>query len=277
MRYRKSVYIDKVINRDLFKTHRFFPIFVLYIYVMEKLISYPISIVYYVCFGLCLVVFHPIQWICLTLFGYQAHKKSVDYLNFFLVRCTNLLGTRYTFQNRDTIPKNVPIIFVSNHQSMYDIIGMIWYLRRFHAKFVSKKELGKGIPSVSFNLRHGGSVLIDRKDPKQAIPAIKGLSEYIEKHKRSAVIFPEGTRSKDGKPKEFAQSGLKILCKYAPSAYVVPITINNSWKMVKFGTFPMGLGNHLQFIIHEAIPVNEFTTEEIMSKTEKAVTQSIIN
>jgi 1-acyl-sn-glycerol-3-phosphate acyltransferase len=78
---------------------------------------------------------------------------------------------------------------------MYDIIGIIWYLRRFHTKFVSKKELGKGIPSVSFNLRHGGSVLIDRKDPKQAIPAIKGLSEYIEKHKRSAVIFPEGTRA----------------------------------------------------------------------------------
>ena len=242
---------------------------------MEKLISYPISVVYYLCFGLCLVIFHPIQWICFNVFGYEAHKKSVDYLNFFLTKCTNLLGTRYSFENRDTIPKNVPIIFVSNHQSLYDIVGIIWYLRRFHTKFVSKKELGKGIPSVSYNLRHGGSILIDRKDPKQAIPLIKELSEYIEKHKRSAVIFPEGTRSKDGKPKEFAQSGLKILCKYAPSAYVVPITINNSWKMVKFGAFPMGLGNHLQFIIHEAIAVKDFPFEVLMEKTEKAVIQSI--
>jgi len=242
---------------------------------MEKLISYPISVVYYLCFGLFLVVFHPIQWICLKVFGYKAHKKSVDYLNFFLTRCTNILGTRYSFENRDTIPRNVPIIFVSNHQSMYDIIGMIWYLRRFHAKFVSKKELGSGIPSVSYNLRHGGSVLIDRKDPKQAIPIIKGLAEYIENNNRSAVIFPEGTRSKDGKPKEFAQSGLKILCKYAPSAFVVPITINNSWKMLKFGAFPMGLGNHLQFIIHDAIPVKEFSFEELMEKAEKAVIQSI--
>jgi 1-acyl-sn-glycerol-3-phosphate acyltransferase len=152
---------------------------------------------------------------------------------------------------------------------------MIWYLRRFHAKFVSKKELGKGIPSVSYNLRHGGSVLIDRKDPKQAIPAIKKLAEYIETHKRSAVIFPEGTRSKDGKPKEFAQSGLKILCKYAPSAVVVPITVNNSWKMVKFGAFPMGLGNKLEFIIHDPIAVNEFPIEELLEKTEKAVVQSL--
>jgi 1-acyl-sn-glycerol-3-phosphate acyltransferase len=114
--------------------------------------------------------------------GYQAHKKSVDYLNFCLVKCTNILGTWFQFRNTNLIPKNVPIIFVSNHQSLYDIIGIIWYLRRFHAKFVSKKELGSGIPSVSYNLRHGGSVLIDRKDPKQAIPLIKGLSEYIEKH-----------------------------------------------------------------------------------------------
>jgi len=259
----------------LYSKPLFLLIFVLYFYIMEKLISYPISVVFYLCFGLCLVVFHPIQWVCFNIFGYQAHKKSVDYLNFCLTLCTRILGTTYTFENRDTIPKNVPIIFVANHQSLYDIIGIIWYLRRFHAKFVSKKELGKGIPSVSYNLRHGGSVLIVRKDPKQAIPLIKGLSDYIEKHKRSAVIFPEGTRSKDGKPKEFAQSGLKILCKNAPSAFVVPITINNSWKMVKFGAFPMGLGNRLQFIIHEAIPVNGFSFEEIMDKTEKSVTQSI--
>jgi 1-acyl-sn-glycerol-3-phosphate acyltransferase len=242
---------------------------------MQKIISYPISVIYYLCFGLCLVIFHPIQWICFNVFGYQAHKKSVDYLNFFLVKCTNILGTTYRFENLNSIPKNVPLIVVANHQSMYDIIAIIWYMRRYHCKFVSKKELGSGIPSVSYNLRHGGSVLIDRKDPKQAIPTIKGLSEYIEKNTRSAVIFPEGTRSKTGKPKEFAQSGLKILCKYAPSAYVVPITINDSWKMVRFGAFPMGLGNRLTFTIHEPIAVKDYTFEELIQKTEAAVVSKI--
>ena len=227
------------------------------------------------CFGLCLVIFHPIQWICFNVFGYQAHKKSVDYLNFFLVKCTNILGTTYRFENLNSIPKNVPLIVVANHQSMYDIIAIIWYMRRYHCKFVSKKELGSGIPSVSYNLRHGGSVLIDRKDPKQAIPTIKGLSEYIEKNTRSAVIFPEGTRSKTGKPKEFAQSGLKILCKYAPSAYVVPISINNSWKMVRFGAFPMGLGNRLTFTIREHMAVKDYAFEELIQKTEAAVISKI--
>ncbi len=242
---------------------------------MEKFFSYPLSVVYYLAFGLCLVIFHPIQWVCFNVFGYQVHKKSVDYLNFLLVRCTNILGTTYQIKNIDKIPKNTPLILVANHQSMYDIIGIIWYLRKFHPKFVSKKELGTGIPSVSYNLRNGGSVLIDRKDPKQAIPKIKGLSEYIEKNKRTAVIFPEGTRSKTGKPKEFAQSGLIFLCKYAPNAYVVPISINNSWKMVKFGAFPMGLGTKIEFIIHNPIAVKDISIEDLLEKTEKLVKEAI--
>jgi len=242
---------------------------------LQKILSYPISALYYLFFGLCLVVFHPVQWVCLKVFGYQAHKKSVDYLNFALILCTGILGTRYTFKGREKLPKGVPLIIVANHQSMYDIVSIVWFMRRWHPKFVSKKELGKGIPSVSFNLRHGGSVLIDRKDPKQSIPVIKGLSEYIEKYKRSAVIFPEGTRSRNGQPKEFAATGLKILCKSASSAYVVPLTINNSWKMVRYGAFPLGLGNHLEFIAHEPIAVSSMPFEEVMAKTEASVKSAI--
>jgi 1-acyl-sn-glycerol-3-phosphate acyltransferase len=242
---------------------------------MQKIISYPISFIALLFFLLALLLFHPIQWICFNVFGYQAHKISVDYLNLVLVRIGHILGTTYKIENRERIPEGVPLIFVANHQSLYDIVCIIWFLRKFHPKFVSKKELGTGIPSVSYNLNHGGSVLIDRKDPKQAIPSIKKLADYIEKHKRSAVIFPEGTRSKTGKPKEFAQSGLKILCKYAPSAYVVPISINNSWKVVKYGFFPLGLGNRLTFTVHKSLAVKDFAFEELIKKTEESVIEGV--
>jgi len=242
---------------------------------MQKLISYPLSVIVLFLVLLTLAIFHPIQWVCLHAFGYQAHKKSVDYLNFILLKIVLILGTTFGCEGVEKVPEGVPIIFVANHQSLYDIIAIIWFLRRSHPKFVSKKELGKGIPSVSFNLRHGGSVLIDRKDPKQAIPTIKKIADYIEKHKRSAVIFPEGTRSRNGKPKEFAQTGLKILCKNAPSAYIVPISINNSWKLVKYGTFPYGLGNRITFVVHEAFAVKDFEFKEIMQKTESAIVNGI--
>ncbi len=244
---------------------------------MHKIISYPISIVYYLVFLLWLIIFHPIQWVCFNVFGYQAHKKSVDILNFFLVRTTHILGTTYKVEGREKLPEGVPLIIVANHQSMYDIPPIIWFMRKVHPKFISKKELGKGIPSVSYNLRHGGSVLIDRKDPKQALPAIKQMAEYIQKNNRSAVIFPEGTRSKTGVPKRFSENGLKILCKYAPSAYIVPVSINNSWKMVRFGQYPLGLGSRITFTIQEPFTIKNIPFEEVMERTENAVVQGIKN
>jgi len=223
------------------------------------------------------LIFHPVQWICLKIFGYQAHKQSVDILQWFLMRCANLLGTTFVVKGREKLPKDQPIIYVSNHQSMFDIVSIIWFLRETHPKFVSKKELGKGIPSVSFNLKHGGSVLIDRKDPKQALPAIKNLGQYIQKHHRSAVIFPEGTRSKNGQPKRFSENGIKMLCKFAPEAYLVPLTINNSWKMFRFGMFPMGLGSHITLEVHQPMKISDYEFSDIFEKTEKTIVSSINN
>ncbi len=243
---------------------------------MQKLISYPLSIIYYLLFGATLVIFHPIQWVCFNIFGYQAHKKSVDALTFFLVANTYVLGTRYKIEHPERLPEGVPLIIAANHQSLYDITALGWFLRKVHPKFISKIELGKGIPSISYNLNHGGSVLINRKDAKQSLSAIKQMAEYIETNKRSAIIFPEGTRSLTGKPRPFAENGLKILCKYAPSAYMVPVTINNSWKMTRWGSFPMGLGNKLTLTIHEPFPIKEMPFETVFKRTEQAVTEAII-
>jgi 1-acyl-sn-glycerol-3-phosphate acyltransferase len=209
-------------------------------------------------------------------FGYQAHKISVDWLQFFLMRCLNVLGTRFTFTNPYEINLDQPLIIVANHQSMYDISPIMWYMRKHHPKFISKKELGKGIPSVSYNLRHGGSVLIDRKNPRQALPAIMKFGEYIEKTKRAAVIFPEGTRSKTGAPKPFQTKGLEIMIKKVPSGTIVPISINNSWKMLRYGKFPMGIGNHLKFTVHQPIKIATFVDkEELIRTVEQTISSNI--
>lgn len=245
---------------------------------MSKLLSYPLTIIYYLAFGLTLIFFHPIQWFCFNVFGYKAHKKSVDVLQFCLIQCLRVLGTRFTFEKPKNIPKDRPLIIVSNHQSMYDISPIMWYMRKHHPKFISKIELGKGIPSVSYNLRHGGSVLIDRKNPRQSLPAIMKFGEYIETNKRTAVIFPEGTRSKDGTPKKFQTKGLEILLKKAPSAMVLPLSINNSWKLVKNGTFPMGVGIHLKFKVHEPLELATFVDKsELLQAIEQTVSEGVHN
>ena len=71
------------------------------------------------------------------------------------------------------------------------------------------------------------------------------------------------------------KSGLKILCKYAPSAFVVPITINNSWKFVKFGFLPYGLGNRITFTVHNAIPVKDSDIDNLTDSVEEIIIQNI--
>ncbi|MBU2949797.1 1-acyl-sn-glycerol-3-phosphate acyltransferase [Tamlana agarivorans] len=243
---------------------------------MQKILSYPLSVIYVIVFFLTLCVFHVLQWLSFNIFGYNVHKKVVDGLQFSLICCAKLLGTRFTFSNPYNIDSNQPLIIVSNHQSLHDIYPITWYMRKHHPKFISKIELGHGIPSVSYNLRHGGGALIDRKNPRQSLPALMKFGEYIENTKRAAVIFPEGTRSKNGEPKPFQTRGLEILFKKIPSATVVPITINNSWKMLKYGNFPMGLGTHITFTVHKPLKVSTFVNkQDLIDRIEQTITNSI--
>jgi 1-acyl-sn-glycerol-3-phosphate acyltransferase len=244
---------------------------------MINFIAYPLSVVYLACFSLTLLIFHPIQWFCFNVFGYAAHKKSVDYLNFFLVRCLHILGVRYTFNNSFKIPTNKPLIIVTNHQSMNDIPPIIWFMRKYHPKFISKKELGKGIPSVSYNLRHGGSVLIDRNQAIASIRAIEVFAKRVMDNNWAAVIFPEGTRSRDGQPKPFKTKGLMTLIEHIPNAIIVPITINNSWKTLKYGKFPLGIGAHIKFEVHKPIEVKGQDHKELITTIEKQISEAIKN
>lgn len=241
-----------------------------------KILYYPVSALFYLCFGFAIVVFHPIQWICFNVFGYKAHKDSVDILNWLLLRCLNILGTRFSFKITGEIPKGVPLIIVSNHQSMWDIPPIIWYLRKLHPAFISKKELGKGIPSISYNLRHGMSVLIDRKKPEEATEKIISIGKYAQKTNRSVVIFPEGTRSRDWNPKPFKVRGLLTLLEQMPDAYILPISVNNSWKLQRYGMFPMPLGVHLKHLIHPAIKVSAYANHtELIAKVEKLIAEHV--
>ena len=243
---------------------------------IAHILSYPITVIFYLLFGLVLVVFHLIQLVCYTLISYKAHKKSVDFLNFFILASLRVLGTSFQLKTLKNYPKDVPIIVVSNHQSLWDIPPLVWHLRNIHPKFVSKIELGKWIPSVSYNLRHGGAVLIDRKNPRQAITALINFADYLNLHNRSAVIFPEGTRSKTNVAKKFQHKGLSVLIKKMPEAYVLPITINNSWKLQKHGMFPMPLGVRVRYKLHPFIKISDFDAETLIDTIESQINSEIL-
>jgi len=243
---------------------------------MKKILSYILSSIFYLFYGILLLIFHALQWIGFNVGKYKGHKIAVDLMNCTLSYLLYILGTRIKFINKYPIPKDVPLIIVSNHQSMHDICPISCYLKKQHPKFVSKIELGKGIPAVSYNLTHGGSVLIDRKDPRQALGAIKDFGKYIEENNYAAVIFPEGTRSKNGVPKRFSENGLKMLTKFVPSAYVIPVTINNCWKLNKFGMFPLEVGVKVTFEFHEPIKANSMEFVKLFEKVENTIKNAVV-
>jgi len=242
---------------------------------MRKALAFPLTVIYYLAFFTTLLVFHPIQWVCHYGFGYTAHKRSVDILNATLICSLGLIGTRVRFSNPHKLQNSQPHIIVCNHQSLCDIPPLIWYLRHLHPKFISKKELGRGIPSVSFNLRHGGSLLIDRAKTKDALVAIEDYANTLNRTKHSTIIFPEGTRSGSAKPRRFRLGGLFTLFENMPEAVVLPVSISHSWKLMKWGDFPMMPGVTMHFSVHEPMPVKGQKANELASRVEKIIVGGI--
>ena len=239
---------------------------------MKKFLGYFLTPIFYLGFLLCLLIFHPIQWLSLKLGGYTAHKKSVDILNFFLTNCNYLLLNTVTFVDNKNIPLNTPIICVANHQSTYDIPAMIYFLRRFHGKFISKIELATaGIPSISFNLKHGGAANIDRKDTKQSIAEILKLANNMKQKNWSAFIFPEGTRTKNGKMKAFNVGGIATLLKKNPNALIVPVAITGSYEMTQYGLYPLRTCTPLKWEVLDPINTEGLSVEEIVKFAEETI------
>jgi len=242
---------------------------------MHKFWGYILTPIYYLFFWFWLGIFHPLQWLAYNLGGYKAHKKVVDIMNFFLLYNGYLLGHRITFKNPYNLPTDRPIIFLANHQSMYDIPPIIWFLRKHHAKFISKIELAKGIPSISYNLRKGGGANIDRKDTKQSIMEIVKLIQRMKENKWSAAIFPEGTRSKDGIVRNFQVGGVATILKKCPEALLVPLAINNSWRMVQYGFFPLSAFEHISLEVLEPIEPSTGTADEVVQLSENAIRRAL--
>jgi 1-acyl-sn-glycerol-3-phosphate acyltransferase len=229
------------------------------------MLSVLLTPVYLLWFAILLVIFHPIQMITRWIWGYPVRKKVVDVLNFGLLYGLWILGTRITFSGFEKIPQNRPLIIVANHQSLLDIVAIVVGFRRNHPKFISKVELGKGIPSVSYNLRHGGSVLIDRKKGAQSVKDIMMLGKHIEATNYSASIFPEGTRTKNGLVKTFQPAGIASLVRTAPSAVIIPFAIDG-FEIMKNGYFPLSVGCRLKLTVLDPIEpkgkdVGEMTLE----------------
>ncbi len=243
---------------------------------MRKAIGWLLTPLHLVLFMAVLLVFHVAQVLALP-FGYAAHKRVVDYLNLCVLASLKVVGTRIELDREHELPTDTPLIVVANHQSMYDIPMLGWAFRNHHPKFVAKVELSKGVPSISYNLRHGGSVLIDRSDPRAAMRAIRKFGRQVEEHRYAACIFPEGTRARGGVMKEFNPAGLMTLLRATPSATIVPVAIDGSWELMRYRMRPIPFGVRVKCTILTPIKQRGQSVKAVVSVVEDRIRGAVID
>ena len=242
---------------------------------MKQLLSYPLSAIFYLYYGLMLVLFHPLQILALRLSGDRARKNMVDRLNWCLIKGLYILGCRVSFRHLEKIPKNRPIIIVANHQSMFDIPAVVIGFKDHYPRFISKLELAKNLPSISLNLRHGQSALIDRSKGAQSVKEILKLGRLTEQRKEAACIFPEGTRSRNGKVKEFQSAGLLTLLRAAPSAVIVPYVIEGHDRLMRHGNFPLSGFQRITYTVLDPIEPKDHPVEELGPLVRERIVQVV--
>jgi 1-acyl-sn-glycerol-3-phosphate acyltransferase len=216
-------------------------------------LDWPATLLLAVVFGLVLLVFEPLQWIAKA-FGKRPHDWMVACLGSALVATFRLTGLRIAVERSAAVKPHTPYLIVSNHQSMFDIALLLHLFFTNFPKFVSKRELARRIPSVSYNLRRGGNCLIDRDDPDQAVGAITEFGRRVEANGVSAVIFPEGTRARLGELKPFKHKGTAALFAAAPDTAIVPVTIDGSWRLMQRNFWPVPFGVRMRVRIGDPIP-----------------------
>jgi 1-acyl-sn-glycerol-3-phosphate acyltransferase len=184
-------------------------------------------------------------------FYHQISSDMARNINRALARTANITNRAEGLENITDWER--PYVIVSNHQSMFDITLISDHLARLMPRYISKIELAKNIPGVSFNLRRGGSACIDRKNPAQAVEQIEALAKRLVPERVSVVIFPEGTRSKTGKMKSFRESGLKAILRNAPGVKVLPLTLTGGSKVFLHDLKPIGTDVEMRLKVHAPI------------------------
>ncbi|MGA3286095.1 MAG: lysophospholipid acyltransferase family protein [Bacteroidota bacterium] len=124
-----------------------------------------------------------------------------------------------------------PYIFISNHASMFDI-PTVFVALKGNVNIVFKKELTY-VPIWGWALRYGYFIMIERSNPRKAMASIERAAQSIRKGS-SVILFPEGTRTLDGKLQPFKRGAFSLAAK--AEVPVVPLTINGTFTIMPKGS-----------------------------------------
>jgi 1-acyl-sn-glycerol-3-phosphate acyltransferase len=173
--------------------------------------------------------------------GYFAHWCARTWSGLIL----KTTGVRLEVRGLDRLVPGRTYVFVSNHQSIYDIPILFWSLP-YQLRIIAKQSLGR-FPFLGWHLRRTGHMLVDRRRPARAI---FGWASRLMSHGLSLFVFPEGTRSRNGRVAPF--KGGSFFLALEAGLPVVPLSVIGSRHVMRKGRLAAYPGR-VTLVIHDPI------------------------
>ena len=174
--------------------------------------------------------------------GYFAHWCAQRWSRLILTTT----GVRVTMSGLDRLVPGHTYVFVANHQSIYDI-PILFRSLPHQLRIIAKESLGR-FPFLGWHLRRTGHLLVDRGRPDRS--AIVSWASRLTAQGLSLIVFPEGTRSRDGRVGRFKGGSFYLALEAKLS--VVPLSVAGSRHVMlkgRLATYP----GEVRLIVHEPI------------------------
>ena len=194
-----------------------------------------VTIFWTILFGVAVILFSP--------FDYKKGRILGFIVKYWAKTIFKTMNINVRVIGLDKLDRNADYIFAPNHASSLDIPLILGFLP-FWIVPISKIEL-KWIPFLGWAMQAAGHVFVDRRDHEKAMLSIAKIKNSLLKNPRSILIFPEGSRTNDGKVNQFKTGGLSI--GISTKICIVPVAIEGTFK---------SLSKHSKKFVNKLLTIN---------------------
>jgi len=220
------------------------------------------------------IVLHTLFWsVPVLLFSFldPYAERSARLIRFWAKGNLWACGVKVRVQGLERLDPHKAYLFMSNHQSQFDILALMSVLEAFQLRWVAKRELRK-VPVLGLCMQRTHQILVDRESRAQAVATIRRVKELLQAG-ISVLFFPEGTRSKDGQLLPFKPGGFAVAIE--TKVPVVPVTIKGSRAIMPSGDWKVRAGA-IEIIVSEPIHIDpqvnkKMAREELLRRVQQAI------
>jgi 1-acyl-sn-glycerol-3-phosphate acyltransferase len=189
--------------------------------------------------------------ITILMFALMKQEKTVLFLTRYWAKSIfRVLGKKLHVEGCGNFEKGNKYILIANHSSLFDIMavlaffpGVSWFGREYLLR----------IPVFGFLLKKMHYIPMRQADYRNTLRMVEQLVQNGDK--RSIAIFPEGTRTTNGKINRFHKGFLYVL--KASKSDILPVTLNGFYRLKPKNRFNIDFSARLQVIVHQPLPYEE--------------------